>query len=140
MKSITKRMLILIFTSLLWSGPSFAQDLKVATIAPENSKWMTEMKAASNEISDRTGGRVSFRFYGGGVMGNDNQVRRKMRIGQLHGATFTSGSLGEFTRDAEIYSLPLVFRSNFGLEHGQTMKPNPAEVQQHCRPEQRILS
>lgn len=72
---------------------------------------MNEMRAGAATIGTRTDGRVEFRFYGGGVQGNDNQVRRKMRIGQLHGATFTSGALGQFANDAELYALPLTFRS-----------------------------
>jgi TRAP-type C4-dicarboxylate transport system substrate-binding protein len=90
-------------------APLLAQTLKIATLAPEGSFWMNEMRAGAQEIEARTDGRVKFRFYGGGVQGNDNQVRRKLRIGQLHGATFTSGSLGQFTPAAEIYALPLTF-------------------------------
>lgn len=86
-----------------------AQTLKIATYAPEGSSWMDEMRAGAKAIEQRTAGRVKFRFYGGGAQGNDNQVRRKMRIGQLHGSTFTSGALGEFAQDAELYGLPLVF-------------------------------
>lgn len=96
---------------LLGSSIAGAQTLKIATLAPEGSFWMVEMRAAAKEIEESTDGRVKFRFYGGGVQGNDNQVRRKMRIGQLHGATFTSGSLGGFYRDSELYSVPLTFRN-----------------------------
>jgi TRAP-type C4-dicarboxylate transport system substrate-binding protein len=102
---------ILAVTAILGScGPvAAAQTLKIATLAPEGSFWMTEMRAGAQEIEARTDGRVNFRFYGGGVQGNDNQVRRKMRIGQLHGATFISGALGQFTPAARVYSLPMTF-------------------------------
>jgi len=95
----------------LWSTALSAQTLKIATLAPEGSFWMVEMRAGASEIEERTSGRVKFRFYGGGVQGIDNQVRRKMRIGQLHGATFTSGSLSEFASDVELYALPLTFNN-----------------------------
>ncbi|MDX1460705.1 MAG: TRAP transporter substrate-binding protein DctP [Xanthomonadales bacterium] len=103
----------LMLTTALLAGPlaAFAETLKIATFAPEGSFWMTQMKEGASEIARRTDNRVQFRFYGGGVMGNDNQVRRKMRIGQLHGSTFTSGALGDFASEAEIYALPLTFRS-----------------------------
>jgi TRAP-type C4-dicarboxylate transport system substrate-binding protein len=103
--------ILTILSILLWSSISTAQTLKIATIAPEGSFWMVEMRAAAKQIDADTEGRVKFRFYGGGVQGNDNQVRRKMRIGQLHGATFTSGALGEFAPDTELYSLALLFRN-----------------------------
>jgi TRAP-type C4-dicarboxylate transport system substrate-binding protein len=108
--NITK-FLILGLATCLASFSVAAQTLKIATIAPEGSTWMVEMKAGAEEITNRTEGRVKFRFYGGGVMGTDNQVRRKMRIGQLHGSTFTSGSLAGFAIEADLYSLPLTFRS-----------------------------
>ena len=72
---------------------------------------MVEMRAAAKEIETRTKERVNFRFYGGGVQGNDKQVQRKMRIGQIHGATFTSGALSRFAPDLELYALPLVFNN-----------------------------
>ena len=88
---------------------SSAQTIKLATIAPEGSSWMTAMRAGAAEIGQRTEGRVKFKFYGGGVQGNDKQVLRKMRIGQLHGGAFTSSVLGEFHQDALLYAMPMLF-------------------------------
>ena len=102
-------LLLLVFP--VWSMGAAAQTLKIATLAPEGSFWMVEMRAAAKEIDARTDGRVKFRFYGGGVQGNDKQLRRKMRIGQLHGATFTSGALSQFAPNLELYALPLVFNN-----------------------------
>jgi len=89
--------------------PAPAQTIKLATVAPEGSAWMKEMRAGAAEISERTDGRVKFKFYGGGVQGNDKQVLRKMRIGQLHGGTFTSSALGEFHKNAVLYAMPMMF-------------------------------
>ena len=44
-------------------------------------------------------------------MGNEKTVLRKMRAGQLHGGAFTSGALARIYPDAELYSLPLLFRT-----------------------------
>lgn len=85
-------------------------ELKIATIVPDGTGWMTSMREGSQEIDRRTDGRVRFKFYTGGVQGNDNQVRRKMRVGQLHGGVFTSGALRQFEPQAELFGLPLMFR------------------------------
>src|SRR5690606_5977945 len=66
-------------------SPAAGGELKIATSAPDGSHWMREMRAAAAEIKERTGGGVEIKFYPGGVMGNDAQVLRKIRIGQLHG-------------------------------------------------------
>ena len=88
-----------------------AQTIKLATIAPEGSGWMNSMRAGAKEIGERTEGRVKFKFYGGGVQGNDKQVLRKMRIGQLHGGAFTSNVLLEFQKDSVLYAMPMLFNN-----------------------------
>lgn len=104
---------VLLFGLVLSVGQAARAEttLKIATIVPEGSQWMKSMRAGAEQIESRTEGRVKFKFYTGGVMGSDNQVRRKMRIGQLHGGVFSSGSLGEFQKDAILYGLPLLFES-----------------------------
>lgn len=92
------------------------QTFKLATIAPDGSAWMTEFRAAATEIGRRTDGRVAFKFYPGGVMGNSQSVLRKMRIGQLHGGAFTGGEIAEIYPDSRIYGLPLVFRDQAELD------------------------
>ena len=88
-----------------------AQTIKLATLAPEGSGWMNEMRSGAAEIAQRTQGRVKFKFYGGGVMGNDRTVLKKMRIGQLHGGTFTANALSAFQKDASLYGMPMLFNT-----------------------------
>ncbi len=99
-------------TALLASTAAMAQTtLKIATVVPDGTSWMNTMRAGVAEIKERTDGRVDIKIYAGGVQGNNPQMRRKMRIGQLHGGVFTSGGLRELQRDAEILGLPNLFRS-----------------------------
>lgn len=91
------------------SVSSFATTFKVATLSPEGSYWVKEMRRAANEIDQQTDGRVKFRFYPGGVMGNDSAVLRKMRVGQLQGAAIPGGSLARFAPDTQLYNIPLLF-------------------------------
>ncbi|MEX1312040.1 MAG: TRAP transporter substrate-binding protein DctP [Candidatus Sulfomarinibacteraceae bacterium] len=103
--------LIFLLVSLLstMSPAAEAVQLKIATVAPDGSFWMTEARKAADEVSERTYGRVSFRFYPGGTMGDDGAVQRKMRIGQLHGGVFVAGSFSHAVPDLQIYTLPLLF-------------------------------
>jgi TRAP-type C4-dicarboxylate transport system substrate-binding protein len=107
------RTLSIFLAFLFATGPALAAtvQLKIATIAPENSSWMKSMRAGGEEIETRTDGRVELKFYGGGVMGSDAKVLRKMRIGQLHGAALTPSALHERYPDLNLYGLPLVFES-----------------------------
>ena len=88
-----------------------AVDIKVATVAPDGSRWMQQMRAGAEEVNARTSGRVTLKFYPGGVMGNDAQVLRKIRIGQLQGGAFTAGGLAERYPGLNLYGIPLLFNS-----------------------------
>ena len=101
----------LVLAALLAAGPLSAQTLKIATVTPEGSSWMRDMRAAAAQIGERTGGEVEVKFYGGGVMGDDLRVLRKIRVGQLQGAVLTSSALAGRYPDVLQYGLPLLFRS-----------------------------
>ena len=88
-----------------------ARTFKIATISPDGTFWMQEMRAGAEEIKKQTQGRVKFKFYPGGVMGSDESVLRKIRIGQLHGGAVTAGSLVSINPDIAIYELPYLFES-----------------------------
>jgi TRAP-type C4-dicarboxylate transport system substrate-binding protein len=88
-----------------------AVDIKIATVAPDGSRWMQQMRAGAEEVNARTSGRVTLKFYPGGVMGNDAQVLRKIRIGQLQGGAFTAGGLAERYSGLNLYGIPLLFDS-----------------------------
>ena len=105
-----RSILVVVLVSLLSSMSPAAEavQFKIATVAPDGSFWMTEARKAAEEISEKTYGRVSFRFYPGGTMGDDSAVQRKMRIGQLHGGVFIAGSFSHAVPDLQIYTLPLL--------------------------------
>lgn len=117
---------LLLFT--LISTQAMANTFKVATLSPEGSFWMVEMRKAADIISEKTEGRVKFRFYPGGVMGNDAAVLRKMRVGQLQGAALSGGTLTRYAPDTQIYNVPLLFNNYAEVDH--VRKHIDAELEQ----------
>jgi TRAP-type C4-dicarboxylate transport system substrate-binding protein len=92
--------------------PAFAvTTFKIATVAPDGTIWMVALRQGAEEIARRTEGRVNLRFFPGGVMGNDQSVLRKIRIGQLQGGVIISGGLSETYPDIDLYSVPFLFHS-----------------------------
>lgn len=104
---------LLITLCLLVAVPAAVAGLtlKIATLAPEGAFEVVQMKQAAEEIQTQTQDRVKFKFFTGGVMGNDQGVLRKIRINQLQGGAVSSGSLSTYYPDSQIYALPLVFKS-----------------------------
>ena len=110
--------LALLIVGLFYFGNAsqvFPEDkviVKFATLAPEGTVWMKEMRALAHEVKDATGGEVRFKFYPGGVSGDEKDVIRKMRIGQLHGAGFTGVGLGEILPEVRVFDIPFLFRTD----------------------------
>jgi TRAP-type C4-dicarboxylate transport system substrate-binding protein len=94
-----------------------ATTIKIATIAPDGTAWMREMRAGADAVKARTGDRVEIKYYPGGVMGDEPTVLRKIKIGQLQGGAFTGGELSQIDKDAQIYSLPFLFRTQEEVDH-----------------------
>ncbi len=103
--------IIMMLLVVMLTGQAQAMSFKIATLSPEGSVWMQKMREGAEELARKTDNRVKIKFYPGGVMGDDKSVLRKIRIGQLQGGAFVSGSLSQFYPDNQIYSLPLFFRS-----------------------------
>jgi TRAP-type C4-dicarboxylate transport system substrate-binding protein len=84
--------------------------IKFATLAPEGSTWMKVMKEYDAAIRKESGGRLGFRIYPGGVQGDEKDVLRKMKLGQLHAAGITGNGLTSVAPVARILDSPFLFR------------------------------
>lgn len=114
MRTSMNLLLAAVFTMVVIARPIRAGAgetvLKVATITPDGTFMVDSLRKASDEISDKTQGRVKLRVYPGGVMGNDSVILRKIRSGQIHGTTLTAHGVSAISHDFQIMGLPLLFR------------------------------
>lgn len=108
----------------LVAAPSFAQkqprpqvEIKLATLAPDGSTWMKTMRAIDEQVRAKTDNRVGFKFYPGGVQGDEKEVLRKMRVGQIHAAAFTGFGLGAIVPEVRVLELPFMFDSLDELDY-----------------------
>lgn len=108
-----KKLFILFLTaSLFYTTHSVAATVfKIATLSPDGSSWMKRFRAGAQEITKLTDNRVKFKFYPGGVMGDDDAVLRKIRVRQLQGGAIAISALGQHDKDSMIYGLPMLFNS-----------------------------
>lgn len=85
--------------------------IKMATLAPDGSAWDKALKGMGADWRRLTDGEVTLRIYAGGTAGDEADVVRKMRIGQLDAAGITVVGLAEVDRAFEAFGIPLLFDS-----------------------------
>lgn len=104
---------------LMMAVPTMAQQytIKFATVAPDGSTWMKLLKEFDQAVQKESGGRVRFRTYPGGVQGKEQDVLRKITIGQLHSGGFTGVGMGEVAPAVRILDAPFLFRSRAEVDH-----------------------
>jgi TRAP-type C4-dicarboxylate transport system substrate-binding protein len=108
---------LLSLATLSLSLPARAQTtLKVATLAPDGTKWLNVLGAWKAKIEERTKGQVKVKFYAGGVAGEERDVVRKMRLGQMTGAAITAVGLGLIQPDVRVLEIPFLFKDDTELD------------------------
>lgn len=103
--------LLLLSLTLALPRTARAQVVKLATLVPEGSVWDKAMRDMGAEWSASTQGRVTLRVYPGGVAGDEPDVVRKMRIGQLQAAAITTAGLASIDPAFNVFNVPMFFSS-----------------------------
>ncbi len=85
--------------------------IKFATVAPEGSIWVNYMKDLDNELRTKSNGRIGFRIYAGGIAGDELDVLKKIRVGQLQCAAFSGVGITEILPAWRVMDLPFLFRN-----------------------------
>ena len=101
-----KRCLLL---TLALTFNTYAATLKLGVLAPEGTSWANSLKQMAKDVETKTAGRIQFKTYFGGAQGDETDVLKKIRIGQLHGGFFTGKTLGELYSDVRVMELPFTF-------------------------------
>jgi len=98
--------------ALLVSVNVYSFNVKIGVLAPEGTTWSKNLKKIASEVKSATNGEINFKFYFGGSQGDEVDVLRKIRIGQLHGGIFTGKTLGDISGDLRIMEVPFTFNEN----------------------------
>lgn len=94
-----------------------AQTIKLGTLAPEGSPWYESLTDMGQTWSKETSGKIDVKIYPGGVIGDESDMVRKMRIGQLHAAALTVVGLSQIIPEINVFQLPLLFDSYEELDY-----------------------
>lgn len=119
---MNKKLFYLIFTSalILCTQMVTAKEvytLKFATLMPTGTTWTNTFDNWIKEVETKSNGRLKFRMYSGGVMGDEPDVLRKIRKGQLHGGLFSGYGIGRIHSPSRILELPFLFKSTDEVDY-----------------------
>jgi TRAP-type C4-dicarboxylate transport system substrate-binding protein len=92
-------------------------QIKIATLAPEGSSWIKTFQAIDAEVRTKTDKQVGFKFYAGGVLGDEKDMLRKMHIGQIQGAALTSAGLSAIFSEMDVFQIPFLFESHQEVDY-----------------------
>lgn len=112
--------IVAVFLFFLMLPAAHAEDayvLKFATLAPQGSTWMNIISDWANQVEKESQGRLKFKLYGGGVSGDEPDVLRKIRFGQLHGGAMTGHGIGYIYSPTRVLEIPFLFRSYDEVDH-----------------------
>ena len=90
--------------------------VKMATLAPEGTEWHGMLIEMGQEWKKATDGLVHLRIYPGGVIGDERDMVRKMRIGQIHSAGITTEGLTEIVPEFAAFYIPLAFKNEEDIQ------------------------
>jgi TRAP-type C4-dicarboxylate transport system substrate-binding protein len=110
---------IFVAVFLFLSTTAFGQItlIKFATLAPEGSTWMNVMNEYDHAIRAESNNRIGFKIYPGGVQGDEKDVLRKIKLGQLHAAGVTGNGLTTIAPKARILDSPFLFHTYDEVDH-----------------------
>lgn len=92
-------------------------ELRMATLAPDGSKWTEVFDKGAVETAKQTENRVTLKYYPGGQQGDEVDFVRKIKLGQLDGASVTATGLAMIDESIRVLELPMMFASIEELDY-----------------------
>ncbi|MBW1988105.1 MAG: TRAP transporter substrate-binding protein DctP [Deltaproteobacteria bacterium] len=114
-----KRLMGVILTAVLvaaFTAPAAAEQKKIrwkfASLAPDGVGYARQIKKILFPVVEEvTEGNLELKVYWGGVMGDDEDYIKKMRIGQLDGAGFSGQGTTLACPEMAVVELPFLFKN-----------------------------
>ena len=114
-----KKIFFFLSIFILTAAQLHAQEytIKFATVAPLGTTWMNVMQEYDRAIRKDSGGKLGFKFYPGGIAGDEKDVLRKIRIGQYQAGGFTGVGMGEIAPEVRILDTPFLFQDTSEIDY-----------------------
>jgi TRAP-type transport system periplasmic protein len=117
---MTIRQILLSCLVLVFSFGAHAQTLviKLAMVAPKDSVWYEYLQEIDRGWREASDGAVTLKIYAG-TLGDEDDIMRRVRIGQLDAATVSTVGLSTIDQAATALHIPFAFASDQELDYVQ---------------------
>ncbi|MEW6076346.1 MAG: TRAP transporter substrate-binding protein DctP [Thermodesulfobacteriota bacterium] len=112
------------FKDIAWkvmASPAKKEDpmvIKLGTLAPPGTPWLSIPETVTlPEIERLSEGKLQIKIYGGGVMGEDTDILRKIDIGQLDSCGCTAIGVLAASPDTSALLLPGLFKNYAEIDY-----------------------
>jgi TRAP-type C4-dicarboxylate transport system substrate-binding protein len=103
--------------------------IRMASLAPANSPWHDALLEMGQRWRDASDGQVVLQIIPGGQGGEEDDVLRKMRIGQFQAGTFSLAGLQNLTTACTVLAIPMLAETQEDLHRiRDAMGPKLEEV------------
>lgn len=119
MKKIFFLFLILLCISFVsfnrWERKTVGEiKIRLGSVVPKGSPWEEGLNQYIKWAEEKSGGRLKYKTYLGGVLGGEVEMVKSVAIGTLDGGAFSSAAIAEALNipELEIFEMPFLFNSD----------------------------
>jgi len=112
-RKLNRAMIAGLLLALGFSSSALAQTkIRLATMVPSGTSYHHSLQEMGEKWKKTSNGAVTLTIYSDGVMGSEDDIVRRMRVGQLQAAVLTVAGLADIDPSvAALQKMPLVYRS-----------------------------
>ncbi len=87
-----------------------ATSMKIAIVTNPQSGHYLASKKFKEIVEKESNGRFKFKIYHSGSLGNESSILQQIQLGTVDLGVITSGPIGNFNKDIQIFDLPFIFK------------------------------
>jgi TRAP-type transport system periplasmic protein len=93
------------------------KTIKLGSLAPNGSPWDKALRKMAAEWAVISNNKIQLKIYSGGIAGGEDDMIRKMRIGQLQAAGLTGIGMSRISQGILAMQFPLLMRNDKELTY-----------------------
>jgi TRAP-type C4-dicarboxylate transport system substrate-binding protein len=116
---IRRRILATAFSLVFAPAAVWGQSLRISfgTLAPDGSPWHLAFQRIDQEWRKISSGSVTLRIFPGGVLGDEGEMLRKVKIGQIQAVALSGAGLAFAEPEVMALQIPMMYESYAELDY-----------------------